>query len=54
MAKACERQSGSPVCIGCLARAYRQDPTAQLALRLAWESSDPDIRTAATGVTEDQ
>jgi hypothetical protein len=40
--------------IGCLARTFRQDPTAQLALRLAWESSDPDVRTAATGVIEDQ
>lgn len=40
--------------IGCLARSFRQDPTAQLALRLAWESSDPDVRTAATGVIEDQ
>lgn len=39
--------------IGCLARSYRQDPTAQLALRLAWESSDPEIRAAATGATED-
>jgi HEAT repeat protein len=40
--------------IGCLARSFRQDPTAQLALRLAWESSDPEIRTAATGVLEEQ
>lgn len=40
--------------IGCLARSFRTDPTAQLALRLAWESNDPDIRTAATGVIEDQ
>lgn len=40
--------------IGCLARSFRTDPTAQLALRLAWESSDPDVRTAATGVIEDQ
>jgi hypothetical protein len=40
--------------IGCLARSFRQDPSAQLALRLAWESNDPDIRTAATGVIEDQ
>lgn len=40
--------------IGCLARSFRQDPTAQMALRLAWESNDPDIRTAATGVIEDQ
>jgi hypothetical protein len=39
--------------IGCLARLFRQDPNAQLALRLAWESSDPEIRTAATGVAED-
>lgn len=39
--------------VGCLARSFRQDPTAQLALRLAWESSDPDIRTAATGVIEE-
>lgn len=40
--------------VGCLARSFRQDPTAQLALRLAWESSDPDVRTAATGLIEDQ
>jgi hypothetical protein len=40
--------------IGCLARSFRQDPNAQLALRLAWESSDPEIRTAATGVVEEQ
>jgi HEAT repeat protein len=39
--------------IGCLARSFRQDPNAQLALRLAWESSDADIRQAATGA-EDQ
>lgn len=40
--------------IGCLARSFRTDPTAQLALRLAWESNDPDVRTAATGVIDDQ
>jgi hypothetical protein len=39
--------------IGCLARSFRQDPNAQLVLRLAWESSDPEIRTAATGAVED-
>ena len=39
--------------IGCLARSFRQDPNAQAALRLAWESSDADIRKAATGA-EDQ
>jgi hypothetical protein len=39
--------------IGCLARSFRQDPNAQPVLRLAWESSDPEIRTAATGVIED-
>jgi len=35
--------------IACLARGFRQDANAQLALRLAWESNDPEIRKAATG-----
>ncbi len=35
--------------IGCLAQGFRQDANAQLVLRLAWESSDADIRAAAAG-----
>jgi hypothetical protein len=38
--------------IGCLAQGFRQDANAQLVLRLAWESSDAEIRAAAAGVSE--
>lgn len=36
-----------------LGRGFAQDPGAQVALRLAAESTDPQIRRAATGATED-
>lgn len=35
--------------ISCLAQGFRQDANAQLVLRLAWESSDAEIRSAAAG-----
>ncbi len=35
--------------IGSLARSFRQDPNAQMALRLAAESNDQEIRRAASG-----
>lgn len=40
--------------LGALARGFRNEPNAQLVLRLAGESGDPAIRKAATGQTEDQ
>jgi hypothetical protein len=39
--------------VSALARAFRNDPQAQLVLRLASESGDPAVRKAATGQTED-
>lgn len=38
--------------IGCLAQGFRNDANAQLVLRLAWESSDAEIRSAAAGAPE--
>jgi hypothetical protein len=38
--------------IGCLARGFATDPQAELALRLARESPDPELRAAATGASE--
>jgi len=35
--------------LGSLARGFRQDPNAQLVLRLASESNDPEIRRAGSG-----
>jgi hypothetical protein len=40
--------------VGSLARGFRQDPNAQLVLRLAAESSDGAIRRAAAGEADDQ
>ncbi|HTS88324.1 MAG TPA: HEAT repeat domain-containing protein [Gemmatimonadales bacterium] len=40
--------------LGALARSFRNEPNAQLVLRLATESSDPAIRKAATGQAEEQ
>lgn len=39
--------------LAALGRGFGQDPGAQLALRLAAESTDPQIRRAATGAVED-
>jgi len=39
--------------LGCLARSFRQDPTAQSVLRLAEASEDALIRRAATGASEE-
>lgn len=39
--------------LAALGRGFAQDPGSQLALRLAQESTDPQIRQAATGATED-
>lgn len=39
--------------LGCLARSFRQDPTAQSVLKLAEASEDALIRRAATGASEE-
>jgi hypothetical protein len=40
--------------IASLARSFRQDPNAQLVLRLASESNDQEIRRAATGAAGEE
>lgn len=40
--------------LGALARGFRQDPNAQLVLRLASDSNDPEIRRAASGAATEE